>query len=587
MSNYDLIIRNGEIYDGSGNPAFRGDVAIKGGLIAEVGESLAGSATEEIDAGGQMVTPGFVDVHTHYDGQATWDSHMNPSSNLGATTVVMGNCGVGFAPCKAGDREALVQLMEGVEEIPGTALTEGLPWTWESFPEYLDILEAKPRDIDVAAIFPHAPLRVYVMGERGLKREAATEEDINTMKGMLAEGLAAGAVGFSTSRTLLHLSSSGEHVPTYRAATSELKQLGETLSGEQGHVMQFLSDWEDPEDEFSILRDTSEKTGAKGTFTLLYLEGDLSEDDAPAPAGGPGLWAEQLKRLDKAQNDGLDIRGQVISRPIGILMGHPGSMSSFYRRPSFVALEDLPWEEKLERLGNPEVKARILAEDNDNPHIFVQFLSDRYEMMYPMADPIEYLPDRANTVAAIAEREGRDPQEWLYDFFLGNNGNNLVYIPAVNFSEDAIKELLSHPHTVAALGDGGAHVGSICDTSANIYLLTKWVREKKVFDVSQGIHMLTREPAELYSLNDRGLIAPGMKADINILDFDKLQLRTPRIVHDLPAGGKRFLQNADGILATFVSGVPIYREGEATGALPGKLVRGLQADPRETREAAA
>jgi N-acyl-D-aspartate/D-glutamate deacylase len=571
MTEYDLVIRNGEIYDGSGTAPYRGDVAIRDGLIAAVGERVSGTGAEEIDAAGNLVTPGFVDVHTHYDGQATWDSHLNPSSNLGATTVVMGNCGVGFAPCRPADRDVLVQLMEGVEEIPGTAMAEGLPWTWESFPEFLDELESRPRDIDVAALLPHGPLRVYVMGERGLNREPANDEDIARMKTLLAEGLDAGAVGFSTSRTLVHLSSTGEHVPTYRAATSELKQLGEALSGDKGHVMQFISDWEDPEEEFGILRETSAKTGARGTFTLLQVDVERLGVDVAA-----ATWEKQLKRIEQAQQDGLDIRGQVISRPVGIMMGHTASMSSFYRRPSFLALEELPWEEKIARLMDPDVKARILSEENDNPHVFVQLLASNYHMFFPMEEPIEYLPADEDSVAARAVREGRDPQEWLYDYLLGNDGRNLIYIPVVNADERVIPELLGHPYTVAALGDGGAHVGSICDTSSNIYLLTKWVREKGVFDLAQGIRMLTRQPAELYSLNDRGLIAVGMKADINIIDFKRLQLRTPHIVRDLPAGGKRFLQNADGLLATLVSGQVIYRDGEATGALPGRLVRGRQ-----------
>lgn len=574
MSHYDLIIRNGEIYDGSGGDPYRGDIAVLGGLIAEVADQITASADEEIDAAGKVVIPGFVDVHTHYDGQATWDPHLNPSSSLGATTVVIGNCGVGFAPCKPQDREVLVQLMEGVEEIPGTALAEGLSWNWESFPEFLTELESMPRDIDVAALVPHGPLRVYVMGERGVKREPATEDDIAAMKVLMKEGLEAGAVGFSTSRTLVHLSSTGEHVPTYQAATSELKQLGEALSGDRGHVMQFISDWEDPDDEFSILRETCAKTGARGTFTLLLI--DSEQLGVNAAAAG---WQQQLQRLEQAQAEGLDIRGQVLSRPLGIMMGHPASMSSFYRRPSFLALEDLPWEEKIARLADPEVKARILSEQNDNPHVFVKLLESNYHMFYPMEEPIEYLPAKEGSVASIAAREGMDPQEWLYDYFLGNGGNNLIYIPVANFDEQAIPELVGHPYTVVALGDGGAHVGSICDTSSNIYLLTKWVREKGNFDLSRGIHMLTRQPSEFFSLLDRGLIAPGMKADINIIDFDRLSLCTPHIVHDLPAGGKRFLQNADGLLATLVSGQVIYRNGEPTGALPGKLVRGQQAAP--------
>jgi N-acyl-D-amino-acid deacylase len=574
MFDYDLVIRNGEIYDGSGGAPFVADVAVEDGVIAAVGQALPGTGKEEIDASGKIVTPGFVDVHTHYDGQATWDSHLNPSSNLGATTVVMGNCGVGFAPCRAEDRDVLMQLMEGVEEIPGTVMAEGLPWNWESFPEFLDALDARPRDIDIAALLPHGPLRVYVMGERGIGREAASAEDIRQMKQLLEEGVAAGAVGFSSSRTLLHLSSSGEHVPTFQAATSEVKELGNSLSGAQGHVMQFISDWEDAEAEFDILRETCQNTGAKGTFTLVPID---------APSRGmnrdPELWRGHLKRIEEAQSQGLDIRGQVISRPIGILMGHPATMSPFSYRPTFLALQELPEAERLQKLADPLIKTTILAEENENPHIFVKLLSKRFDLMFPLEDPIEYLPARDSCVAEQARLAGQDPLEWLYDYFLGNNGTNLVYIPGTSSSEEVIAELLAHQHTIAALGDGGAHVGSICDTSANIYLLTKWVREKKRFDLAQGIHMLTRQPAELYSLNDRGLIARGMKADINILDFERLKLHSPHIVHDLPAGGKRFLQNADGIEATFVSGEPIYRGGEPTGALPGKLVRGMRASP--------
>lgn len=577
MAQFDLIIRNGEIFDGSGAPPKRGDIAVTDGVIAAIAPHIEGSATEEFDAQGHMLTPGFVDVHTHYDGQATWDSHLNPSSNLGATTVVMGNCGVGFAPCRPQDREVLVQLMEGVEEIPGTALAEGLPWTWESFPQFLDALESKPRDIDVAALLPHGPLRVYVMGERAVNREAATADDVEKMQALLAEGVKAGAVGFSTSRTLAHRSITGELGPTYQAATDELKQLGGMLSGDHGHVFQLISDWENPEDEFSILRETSAKTGATGTFTLILLDNELLGMES-----NPDLWRGQLERIERAQNDGLNIQGQVISRPIGILQGHPASMSSFYRRPSFLALEGLPWDEKIARLREPDTRAKILAEENDQPHIFVEIFHALYQAMFPMEDPIEYLPSAEDSVAARAQREGVDPQEWLYDFFLGNNGNNLIYIPAANYSEEVIPQLLTHPHTVAALGDGGAHVGSICDTSSNVYLLTKWVRERKLIDLAQGVHMLTQQPAQLYSLFDRGLLAEGMKADINVIDFDALQLRTPHIVHDLPAGGKRFLQNADGILATYVAGELIYRNGQATGRLPGKLIRGQQPDPRES-----
>ena len=566
MAEYDLIIRNGRVVDGSGGKSSILDVAVKDGLIQAVGENLTDTASNEIDASGLIVTPGFVDVHTHYDGQATWDSHLNPSSNLGTTTVVMGNCGVGFAPCKPEDRDVLIQLMEGVEEIPETAMAEGLPWTWESFPEYLDTLDAKPRDIDIAALVPHGPVRVFVMGERAVNRETATDEDISKMQAVIEESVNAGGVGFSTSRTLVHRTSTGSPVPTYKAATHELKQLGMVLSGEKGHVFQLISDWEDLDEEFSILRSTSESTGAKGTFTLLHLDNQ------------PDLWRQQLDHIEHAQSKGLDIRGQVLSRPVGMLMGHPASMSPFSPRPTFRSLEDLPWDEKIAKLKNPEIKSQILGEDIDQPHIFVKLFSRRFDKMYPLEEPIEYLPTPDTSVAARAQADGVEPVEWLYDYFLGNNGNNLIYIPAANFS-DHIPELLTHPNTVSALGDGGAHVGSICDASANIYVITKWVKERKSFELEKAIHLLTRQPAELYSLKDRGLIAPGYKADINLIDYEALSLKTPHIVHDLPAGGKRLLQHANGIVSTMVSGTVIYQSGEATGALPGKLVRGQQQDP--------
>ncbi|MFZ8972990.1 MAG: N-acyl-D-amino-acid deacylase family protein [Pseudomonadales bacterium] len=560
MATFDAIISNGQVFDGTGSPPKHVDIGIKDGVITAIGALTDGDAEIRIDASGKIVTPGFIDVHTHYDGQATWDQHLAPSSNLGTTTVVMGNCGVGFAPCRQSDHEVLIHLMEGVEEIPETAMNEGLPWDWESFPEYLDSLDRRPRDIDIAALYPHGPLRVFVMGERAVNREPATVDDIKAMQALLAEGMAAGAVGFSTSRTLVHRSSDGALIPTYKAATAELKALGETLSGDAGHVFQLISDWDDPQDEFSILEDTCKATGAKGTFTLLQLDNQ------------PELWREQLALVEAAQTRGFDIRGQVLSRPVGMMMGMPSSMNPFYRRPSYLALDGLPQNERLAALKDPAVKAKILQEDNENPHIFVRIFNHKYDKMYPLVDPIEYLPAPSDSVLAQAEAAGEDPQSWLYDYLLGNEGTNLIYIPAANYA-DGIPELLNHPHTVAALGDGGAHVGSICDASATLYLITKWVKQMGKVELSKGISMLTQQPAELYSLTDRGRIAVGLKADINVIDLEALKLKTPHIVADLPAGGKRFLQNADGVDMTMVSGEVIYRNGTATGALPGKLVR--------------
>ncbi len=571
MSDYDLIIHGGTLFDGSGGAPRECDIAVKDGRIASLDPRRGATAAETIDARGRIVTPGFVDVHTHYDGQATWDSRLAPSSNLGTTTVVMGNCGVGFAPCRPEDREVLIELMEGVEEIPGTALAEGLPWNWETYPEYLNAIDARPRDIDLAALVPHGPVRVYVMGERGVNREPATAEDIAAMRQVISEALAAGAVGFSTSRTLVHRSSRGDFIPTYKAATEELKQLGQALSGEAGHVFQLISDWEDPDDEFDILRQTSRTTGARGTFTLL----DLGNN---APDGAP-LWRHHLNNIEAAQAQGLDIRGQVLSRPVGMLMGHPASMSPFSRRPTFLELAGLPPAERLAALRRPEVRERILQEQNVNPHMFVRIFEKRFDAMYPLEEPINYLPARESSVAARAAAEGRDPEEWLYDYFLGTQGAALVYIPATNFS-DNIPALLRHQNTVVALGDGGAHVGSICDTSANLYVLTKWVKERGEIDLPAAIHMLTRQSAELYSLLDRGLVAEGMVADLNVIDFDRLALRTPHIVADLPAGGRRFLQEADGLETTVKSGRVIYRDGGHTGASPGTLLRGKRLDPR-------
>lgn len=574
MAELDLLIRGARIVDGSGAAPFTGDVGVRQGRIAAVAPHVEARAAQVIDAQGLTLTPGFVDVHTHYDGQATWDAHLKPSSNLGTTTVVLGNCGVGFAPCRREDREVLVQLMEGVEEIPGSALAAGIRWNWQSFPEYLDALDAKARDIDVAAFLPHAPLRVYVMRERGVRREAATEADIAAMQALVREAMEAGAVGLSSSRTLLHRSSTGDAVPTMGAAVTEMKALGACLSGARGHVMQFISDWVDDEAEFGILRDVSRDTGAKGTFTLAAF------DRPPAGANpNPDLWRTHLKRIEAAQAQGLDIRGQVISRPIGILMGHPASMSPFYKRPTYLALADLPPAQRLATLRDPAIKARILGEANQSPHIFVQLLERAFDQMYPMEEPINYLPHSEDSVAARAAREGRDAQEWLYDFLLGNDASNLIYIPATSKTPSVIGELLRHPHTLPALGDGGAHVGSICDSSANLFLLTRWVRDEKLMSLAQGIRRITHDPAQFFSLHDRGRIAPGMKADLNLLDLDRLKLKTPRKVDDLPGGGARFIQDCEGIAATFVAGQMIYRDGVATGALPGKLVRGMQAAP--------
>lgn len=565
MSDYDLVIRGGMVVDGSGGPARQADVGVVGGTIAEVAPRL-GAGREEIDARGLVVTPGFVDVHTHYDGQATWDERLMPSSQHGVTTVVMGNCGVGFAPCRPGDHDALISLMEGVEDIPGTALAEGLPWDWGSFPDYLDALARRPRDIDVAALYPHGPLRVYVMGRRAIDREPASDADIVAMRELLAEGLKAGAVGFSTSRTMIHRTSVGDYTPMYRAAADELLQLGEALRAAPGSVFQMVSDFAEGEvdSEFDIIRRQCERTGCKGTFTLLRNQ------------NFPDQWYEHLERIAVARRSGVDIQGQVLARPLGILMGFDASLNPYCARPTYRALADLARSQRVAELARPEVKRRILAEPDENPHVFMTHLANRFEQFYVMADPVDYLPAPEQSVAALARREGREPEEWLYDRLLEDDGRALAYVPVSNFVDNdpaPIAEMLQSDWTIPALGDGGAHVGSICDASAPTFLLTEWVRQRRALTIEHAVHLLSRRPTALFSLNDRGLLAPGMKADINVIDFDALALRRPHVVRDLPAGGRRFLQRAEGYRATVVAGEVTYCDGEATGRLPGGLIR--------------
>jgi N-acyl-D-aspartate/D-glutamate deacylase len=561
--NCDLVIRCGTVIDGSGEPAVAADVAVNGGKIVAVQRGLRARGREELDASGLLVTPGFVDIHSHYDGQVTWDAQTLPSASHGVTTTVMGNCGVGFAPCRPVDRDALISLMEGVEDIPGTALAEGLPWSWESFPEYLNAVEARARDIDVAVLFPHGPLRVYVMGERSFAREPATAADIAAMQHILAAGLAAGAMGFSTSRTIAHRTSAGAHTPTFEAAAEEVRSLGRVLRDSPGSMFQMVSDFESLDDEFGLMDSIARSAGARCTFTLVQ---DRRKPDS---------WREQIERVERAQRQGLDIRGSTIARPVGMLMGFDTSLNPFSARPTYRMLASLPLRERTAQLRRPEVRQRILSESDEAPHIFITLFGKCFDLMFPLQTPVDYLPGSYSSVAARAAAEGKLPTDWIYDWFLREDGRSLVYLPLSHVPEQpgAIEEMLKHPHTIAALGDGGAHVGTICDASVTTFLLTQWVRERRALTIEQAIRMLTREPAEFYSLTDRGLLRPGLKADINLIDFDRLDVRLPRMVHDLPAGGRRFLQHADGYRATIVSGQIVQRDGDHTGALPGRLVR--------------
>ncbi|MDE3205325.1 MAG: amidohydrolase family protein [Acidobacteriota bacterium] len=545
---YDVVIRGGTVVDGSGTPARTADVALDGGVVAEVGR-ITERGRQEVDASGALVTPGFVDIHTHYDGQATWDDRLQPSSGQGVTTVVMGNCGVGFAPVRDGDQEQLIELMEGVEDLPGTVLHEGLPWSWESFGEFLDTLERRPRDIDCAAQVCHGPLRLYVMGRRGADREPATEEEIAEMGRLAAQGIAEGALGFTTSRTLNHKTSRGEPTPTLTAAREELVGIAEAIGRTGAGVLQVISDFPDFDSEVATLLEMMRRSGRPLSVSLLQT------------AAGDG-YRRMLGTLEEANREGLRMRGQVASRAVGVVISLEGTINPWKASPTFRSSPDL---------RDPAVKDRILAE---SPPLGAGFM--RPERIFELGDPPDYEPAPSASLAARAGREGRAPEDLLYDLLL----DGLAYMPVMNFFDgnlDAVAEMLAHPHTVPGLGDGGAHVGTICDASFPTTLLTHWGRDRRHgarFELPWLVARQCRATAQTVGLTDRGLLEPGYKADVNVIDFERLGLERPRITGDLPAGGKRLMQPAHGYLHTFVSGVEVYREGEPTGALPGRLVRG-------------
>ena len=564
MSEFDVLICNGQVVDGTGAPSYVANIAIKDGRIAAIGQGL-GNASHTIDATGLVVTPGFVDVHTHFDGQATWDERLWPTSQQGVTTAVMGNCGVGFAPCRPEDRVTLIELMEGVEDIPDTALHEGLPWTWESFPQYLQTLAERRYDIDIAALLPHAPLRVYAMGERALQREKASADDLQTMQDLVREGLAAGAVGLSTSRTMAHRSKSGDFTPMYQAVSDELLALGQLLKNYPNSVFQMISDFEHTENEFSILTRVSEDTGCASTLTVLQY------------SHRPQLHRELLRLIEQANASGQRIMGQVLNRPVGVLMGFECSLNPFSCKPSYEALAQLPPAERIAALAQPATRSAILSEKDGKPHLFMEYFGQNFAGMYPwLGDQPNYLPKPEDSVQALADAANIPALEWMYDFMLGKNGQALVYLPMANYlnhDSAALLDLLTHPHTVPALGDGGAHVGTICDGSATTFLLTEWVRDRRLIQLEDAVQMLTQRPASLYGFHDRGALEVGKLADINIIDLEQLKILSPHIERDLPAGGKRFLQGAEGYRYTLKSGQITYQNGTPTKALPGRLIK--------------
>ena len=573
---FDLKIINGTIVDGTGSPSFVGDIAIKDGVIVEIGSAVGGDARETIDATGLIVSPGFVDIHTHYDGQATWDPVLDPSASHGVTTVVVGNCGVGFAPVRPGKEEWLVELMEGVEDIPGTALHEGIEWSWETFPQYLDALAAREYSMDLAAFLPHAPLRVYVMGDRGALDVEPTENEISEMASHVRASIEAGAIGVSTSRSLNHRTLDGELVPGTFANSTELVALAQAMVDAGGGLCEAVPTGETGEDyetilnEIALLAEVSKRTGAPVTFLMIQS------------MGAPDLWKEQLSAVAKANAEGAQLVPQVAGRPGGMLIG-VATYHGLMRRPTFRRLEsELSYEALLRELQKPEVKAAILAEENlpEDPNRQYESIADNmaymFERLFVLGDPPDYEPTRDRSIAGIAEATGKDTWEVLYDSIAGGALLLGAFTNYANGSQDHLAVMLENPDTVLGLSDGGAHVRFICDASLPTYMLTHWTRDRTRGDrlsLESIVRKQTALTAEVVGLTDRGTLEVGKKADVNVIDLGHLTLRPPHPADDLPAGGRRILQNASGYVATIVSGVVTRRDDSDTGARPGRLVR--------------
>ena len=573
---YDLIIRNGTIVDGLGGEPYVGDIAVSEGVIAAVG-AVAGSGTREIDATGLLVTPGFVDLHTHYDGQAIWSDRMTPSSAHGVTTAVMGNCGVGFAPCRTEDHEVLVDVMAGVEDIPGVVMVDGLPWNWETFPQYLDALEARHRDIDVAAYLPHSPLRVYVMGQRGADREPATAEDLERMRALAKEAIEVGALGFASSRFSFHKTASGELIPTYNAAQAEIAAIADGVKDGGGGLIQFVPDIAAGgyADVLQQVFETAQDAGLPVTFTL-----------ATGNVGDP-IWPDAITMIEKYNSAGTAdtaITAQMFPRPIGLVIGLELTGNPFVFYPSYREIADLPLEERVAEMRKPEVRARILADKPGADGHPLLYLAQAWNWIFPLTDEPDYEPDASTSIAARAAARGVTPMEEAYDRLLDDDGHAMLLVAMANFennSLDTVGELIRRDDVVLGLGDGGAHYGMICDASYPTFLLAHWARDRKArrLSIPDAVRMMTSVPAKVAGLADRGRIAVGYKADLNVIDQAALRLHKPVITHDLPAGGRRLDQTADGYVVTVVSGEVIAENGVPTDARPGKLVRGRQPAP--------
>ena len=568
---HDLVIRNGLVVDGTGSPGRRADVAIDGGLVSIVGEAPE-RGREEIDAEGKLVTPGFVDIHTHFDGQITWDPLLTPSFWHGVTTVVMGNCGVGFAPAAPNRRDWLIGLMEGVEDIPGSALAEGMEWGWESFPEYLDFLETLPKAIDIGTQVPHGAVRAYVMGERGARNEDANPEDIAEMAAIVREGLEAGALGFSTSRTLAHRAIDGEPVPGTFAAEDELFGIGRVL-GELGTGIYEVApagvtgdDANAPALEIAWMRKLSAEISRPVTFAMVQFDND------------PEAWRQAFEASIEALDEGAEIYPQVAARGISLLLTLRGR-HPFIHSPAYRGLDGLGWAERAERMREPQLRERILSEVS-SPDAALGFLM--WNKLYPMSDPPNYEPEAWETVEARAAAAGLTPLEFAYDFLTEGEGENVLFAPLFNYANgdlEPTREMLLHPRSAVGLSDGGAHCGVICDAGMPTFMLTHWTRDRargERLPLEWIVKRMTQDTARLYGLGDRGVLAPGKKGDVNVIDYEALQLELPQATHDLPTEAMRLIQRSRGYEATIVSGEVISRHGEETGARPGRLIRGAR-----------
>lgn len=580
---YDLIIRGGTVVDGTGGEPYVADVAIVGDKVVAVGTDL-GDAEKVYDADGCYVAPGFVDIHTHYDGQATWDQEMAPSSWHGVTTVVMGNCGVGFAPAAPDRHDWLIGLMEGVEDIPGSALSEGMSWNWESFPEYLDALEEMPRTVDVATHVPHGAVRAYVMGDRGAANEDPTESDIARMANIVEEGLRAGALGFSTSRTVLHKSIDGELVPGTTATPEELIGIGRGMARVGHGVFEMASDLIPEWNEFDWMGDLSRETGLPVTFTALQ---------SPIKAMS---FDDQMAQMREQNAQGANILAQISMRGTGLILGWRCTFNPFSFKPSWAEVAELEPAAQHERLSDPAFKAKLISEESVYPDSDIQILAEMmagaWTMQYELSDGFNYEPTAVESIAGLAAAANQSPEEFAYDLMMRDGGNGFIYFPLLNYADgnlNFLEPILQSDDCINSLSDGGAHCGTICDAASPTFMLQHWVRDRDGFrlSLSEAIKRQCADTAKVYGLDDRGILAPGYLADINIIELDKIGMSRPWVANDLPAGGKRLLQSATGYKATFKSGVMTFDNGQHSGATPGGLIRGPQASPAESERDSA